>query len=316
MSDDSSTASPLPTTEEQQSPVLKLVQPIRSWIKGLRRRSDNGIRETLEELIEEVPHGDDDPQAQSERLLLTNILKLRDLKAGDVMVPRADIKAVPIDMSLHELRTMMQVDGHSRMPVYREDLDDVIGMVHIKDIVPFLGCEDKEFKLENVVRDILIVAPSMSILDLLVEMRQTRRHMALVIDEFGGIDGLITIEDLVEEIVGEIEDEHDDDATPALALRSDGTLVADGRALLEDVEAITGQLLDEESRSNVDTLGGLILYIADRVPARGELIRHDGGLEFEIMDADFRRIKRVRIRGIAQGKATSGASATGVASAS
>jgi CBS domain containing-hemolysin-like protein len=280
------------------SSSLRFGAPFRGLLKVLRRkRSGDALRETLEELIEETPSADSDPQAESERQLLTNILNLHNLKVGDVMVPRADIVAIDCTTGLHDLITFMSREGHSRLPVYREELDDILGMVHVKDVLPFIN-KQEEFSLQQVVRDVIIVAPSMPILDLLVEMRQSRRHMALVVDEFGGIDGLVTIEDLVEEIVGEIEDEHDEVSAPQLALKPDGSLMADGRLPLDELEGRTGRLLDDEARDSVETLGGLLSFIVGRVPGRGELIRHDSGIEFEVIEADSRRVKRVRIRNL------------------
>jgi CBS domain containing-hemolysin-like protein len=193
------------------------------------------------------------------------------------------------------------------MPVYRETLDDPVGMVHIKDVVEYLTPSDeaagevasgsKPFALKNVRRDVLFVPPSMPALDLLLKMQTTRIHLALVIDEYGGTDGLVSIEDLVEEIVGDIEDEHDTDEGPVLVTRADGTIEADARAPIEELEALLGlKLVDEDSEDDVETLGGLIFAMVGRVPVRGELIRHPQGFEFEVRDADPRRIKKLRVR--------------------
>jgi CBS domain containing-hemolysin-like protein len=183
------------------------------------------------------------------------------------------------------------------MPVYRETLDDVIGMVHIKDLLAVVA-DQRPFDLVSIVREVQIVAPSMPVLDLLLHMRQAHQHMALVVDEFGGIDGLVTIEDLVEEIVGEIEDEHDDAVQPRIMERPDGTLIADARLPLEDFEARVGPVLDDEDREEVDTLGGLVFSLAGRIPRRGETLVHPSGIEFEVVDADPRRIKRLRVRNL------------------
>jgi len=183
------------------------------------------------------------------------------------------------------------------MPVFRGALDDAIGMIHIKDVLAWHG-RDSEFSLRDIVRKVLFVPPSMQVLELLLEMRATRCHMALVVDEYGGIDGLVTIEDLVEEIVGEIEDEHDRTEEPIMADDPNGTLIADARVTIEMLEERLGVLASDEEREDFDTLGGLVFSLAGRVPIRGELISHPSGLEFEILDADPRRIKRLRLREI------------------
>ncbi len=268
---------------------------MRQWLRRLfrMRNGAESLRDTIEELIEQEEIADD--SAGDELVFLRNILKLRDLTANDVKVPRADIVAVEIDTSLSDLVTLMGGKAHSRVPVYRETLDDAVGMVHIKDV---LACWDASapFELSNIVRKVLFVAPSMPMLELLLQMRASRTHMALVVDEFGGIDGLITIEDLVEEIVGEIEDEHDTEAAPEMAERADGAIEADARVEIEAFEQRVGPVLTAEERDDdIDTLGGLVFAIAGRVPGRGEVVRHASGIEFEILDADPRRIKRLKV---------------------
>jgi CBS domain containing-hemolysin-like protein len=192
----------------------------------------------------------------------------------------------------------MVEQGHSRIPVYRETLDDVIGFVHVKDVLRPVA-ERRETKLGPLLRKVLFVAPSVPILDLLVQMRQARTHIAMVVDEFGGIDGLVTIEDLIEEIVGEIEDEHDVTVRPNLVERADGSLIADARTPIEVLEAYRGaKLRPEADQEEVDTLGGLVSGLAGRVPKRGEVIVHPSGIEFEVLDADPRRIKRLRVRAL------------------
>ncbi len=292
-------------TDDQHS----LGHLFQGWLRSvLRGRGDTTLRDTIEELIGEPTEGEGSMGA-GERALLANILKLRDLTVVDVSVPRADIVAVDLATPMADLVQRFAAEAHSRLPVYRETLDDVVGMVHIKDVLNVLATGRKA-ELRDLLRDVLIVAPSMPVLDLLLQMRQTRRHMALVVDEFGGIDGLVTIEDLVEEIVGEIEDEHDDETAPRLIDRPDGSLMADARLPIEDFEARVGPVLDEEEREDVDTLGGLVVSLAGRVPVRGELLRHPSGMEFEIVEADPRRIKRLRIRNVpANASADDGAKA-------
>tara|TARA_R110001583_G_scaffold19993_4_gene77540 strand:- start:14694 stop:15671 length:978 start_codon:yes stop_codon:yes gene_type:complete len=264
---------------------------------GLRRKVRNGeasLSDTLEELAERSGE-DDEPVSLHERSLFENIIALRDMTAEDVMIPHADIVAVEKSITLDELVEVMVKKAHSRLPVYGESLDEIAGMVHIKDV---LGCvaAGKEFRLKSLLRRVLFVSPAIRVLDLLSEMRLSRTHMALVVDEFGGTDGLITIEDLVEEIVGEIDDEHDVDQTPKLIRLSDGCYIADARYEVEDLEEKLGfSLLDEDEDEDIDTLGGLVFSLAGRVPARGELIEHPTGIQFEVLEADPRRIRRLRI---------------------
>jgi CBS domain containing-hemolysin-like protein len=277
------------------------LQNLKNWLKSLRRgRNGETLRDTIEELIEESETEGDSPISEDESALLRNILKLRNLTAYDVMVPRADIAAVPADVELRDLVQIMSAKGHSRLPVYRETLDDVVGMVHIKDVLTcFVG--EKPFDLKSILREVLFVAPSMRALDLLLQMRLSRIHMALVVDEFGGIDGLTTIEDVVEEIVGEIEDEHDVDQGPKMLARPDGSLIADARTTIEEFERRVGPVLSEEEREqDIDTLGGLVFALTGHVPTRGESITHPSGIVFEVLEADPRRVRRLRVRNLPQ----------------
>jgi len=290
------------STSNGLSPLSALWQRLRARLRG--RNGDSQLRESIEAIIEEIEETVPDdaaaaPIGDHERVLLGNILKLRHLTAYDVMVPRADIISLHIKTGLDELIGAMSKAGHSRFPVYRESLDDVVGIVHIKDVLKHGDAKDT-FDLSKIVRTVLISAPSMRVLDLLLEMRLSRVHMAMVVDEFGGIDGLVTIEDLVEEIVGEIEDEHDVAEGPKLTERPDGTLIADARATIEEFEDLAGPVLSKEERDeDIDTLGGLIFFLADRVPTRGELIVHSAsGIAFEVMEADPRRVKRLRVRNL------------------
>lgn len=265
----------------------------------LGRNGDSNLRETFEELIEE--HDDrETPIDADERTLIHNILNIGELTAYDVMIPRSDIAAIDEAMSLEALVRDIVLKPHSRYPVYRETLDDVIGMVHIKDVLAATTEPEDSFSLSSIMRNVLFVAPSMRVLDLLLQMQQSRLHMALVVDEYGGIDGLVTIEDLVEEIVGEIEDEHDIDEGPRIEARTDGVWSADARLPIEELEERFGEVLSEDERDeDIDTLGGLVFTVAGRVPARGELIRHpSSGIEFEVTEADPRRIKRLRLRNV------------------
>ncbi len=284
---------------------------LRRWLGGVfaRKGGEPSLRDTLEEIIEEIGEGEGDeagngPITDDERVMLANILKQRHLSAYDIMVPRADIVAVEVHTGLGELVAVMSKAGHSRVPVYRETLDDALGLVHIKDLVAFTSTQNR-FDLNAIVRPVLYVAPSMRVLDLLLEMRQSRVHMALVVDEFGDIDGLVTIEDLVEEIVGEIEDEYDVVQGPKLEFGPDGSLLADARATVEEFEELVGPVLSEEEREeDIDTLGGFIFSLAGRVPTRGELIEHpQSGVCFEVLEADPRRVKRLRVSNLPRGSA-------------
>lgn len=279
-------------------PQLSKFKSLRNfWGKVTRSRNgDSSVRDTLEELIEERADAEI-PINDEERILIANILKLRERTIADVMVPRADIVAVDIGTEMADLIGLMTQEGHSRIPIYRETLDDAVGMIHIKDVMAAQG-RGGNVILGDIVRDVLFVAPSMQVSELLLEMRVKRTHMALVVDEFGGVDGLLTIEDLVEEIVGEIEDEHDQEELPFLTRRNDGSVIADARVLIEEFEELVGSILSEEEREEVDTLGGLIVTMAGRVPIRGELVKHSSGIEFEILDADPRRIKTLRVLGV------------------
>lgn len=259
-----------------------------------RRDGDETAKDPLEELIEEREEAEI-PLGEDERLLLANILELRNRSAEDVMVPRADIVAADRDASLHEVVELMTKSGHSRIPVYRETLDDALGMIHIKDILAW-RCEGDQFRPAKVLRQVLFIAPSMEVLELLLEMRVKRCHMALVVDEFGGVDGLVTIEDVVEEIVGEIEDEHSRGSEPNIVVRADGSIDMDARAPVESIAEHFAGALSEEEQEDIDTVGGLVVSVAGRVPIRGELITHPAGLEFEVLDADPRRLKRLRVR--------------------
>ncbi|MBT5107963.1 MAG: HlyC/CorC family transporter [Rhodospirillaceae bacterium] len=291
------TTPPMPAAKPDDKPKHGGVT---GWLRGVfgARNGDASLRDTFEELIEE--HEDErDSIDPGERTLIENILKLNGLSAEDIMVPRADIVAIEINASLEELLELVNTVAHSRLPVYHHTRDDVIGMVHIKDVLMKIGAKDK-FSLRKILRKAMFVAPTMPVMDLLLQMQLSRLHMALVVDEYGGVDGLVTIEDLIEQIVGEIEDEHDVADGPRLEPDSDGTLIANARVSIEEFEAFVGPVMTAEEREeDIDTLAGLVFTIAGRVPNRGELIVHEStGMEFEVLDADPRRIKRIRVRNL------------------
>jgi CBS domain containing-hemolysin-like protein len=270
---------------------------LRNFLRLIRRpRNGENLRETLDEMIEEPATDDRQPLSVHERVLIGNILKVHDRTAADVMVPRVDIVALNVETPFSKVIECMVEQGHSRVPVYCETLDDVVGFIHVKDVLSPVA-ERRETKLSPILRKVLFVAPSVPILDLLVQMRQARTHIAMVVDEFGGIDGLVTIEDLIEEIVGEIEDEHDETEEPSLVERTDGSLIADARTPIGVLEEHQGtRLRPTGDQEEVDTLGGLVSSLAGRVPKRGEVILHPSGIEFEVLDADPRRVKRLRVR--------------------
>ncbi len=276
------------------------------------------IRDDLEDALSET--GETDEFSPQERTMLKNVLDLRSNRVDDVMVPRADIVAVPIEISMGELLRVFRTAGHSRLPVYAETLDDPRGMVHIRDFLdylasraetepgkrrrkvpagaPDLGKVDLSAPLSGakILRPVLFVPPSMPALDLLVKMQTLRTHMALVIDEYGGTDGLVSMEDLVEIVLGNIEDEHDEEETPAISRTADGSFLLDARTTLEEASAAFGvDLVQGESAEDVETVGGLVATIAGRLPVRGEIIAHPAGLEFEVLEADPRRIRRLRV---------------------
>ena len=259
------------------------------------------LRESIAELMQEAAESPGTQAAPSELnrhelLLIQNILRLRETTAYDVMVPRADIVAMRDDLTLEQTIEQIRADGHSRLPVYHEQLDDIVGMVHVKDVFAYVG-RPAEFTLAAIIREPLMVAPRVRVLDLMLQMRQRRMHMALVVDEYGGIDGLVTIEDLVETITGEIDDEHDDETAPMVTERPDGAIDLNARLPVAAFEERMGLVLSEDERdADIDTVGGLVFTLAGRVPARGEVISHPSGLEFRILDADGRRIRRLRAR--------------------
>lgn len=278
--------------EKRSTEKASLLNSLRSLFK--KKEGDNGQNyQTLGDLIEDEGHAEDDNN-NHERRLIANVLSVSNLTAEDVMIPRADIVAIDISASSEELLTLLTEKTFSRVPVYNESLDDIVGCVNSKDILVCLARGERPV-IKDLIRDVMIVSPSLDALDLFLEMRESRKHMALVVDEFGGIDGLITIGDMIEAIVGEIDDEHDTDEEPQLRQRADGTIIADARVDIARFEEEFGAFLSDEDDNDIDTLGGLVMSLAGRMPTRGELLKHQSGLEIEILDADARRVKRLRI---------------------
>ncbi len=306
-------------------------------ISQLVLRRNGSLRENLEHVLA-ADYGGDANFSPEERVLLGNILRLREVRVDDVMVPRADIDAVDENISLAELMEVFRTSGHSRMPVYHDTLDDPRGMVHIKDLLGFFSgalngtantvtkdagatgdgdegsgeagaesgggpapCQlDLSQPLSDfdLIRPVLFVPPSMRAADLMAQMQASRVQMALVIDEYGGTDGLVSLEDLVETVVGDIEDEYDEDEEPMLVRQNEAAWVADARVMIEDLQEELGDAFDiGEMSEEIDTLGGLLFTLVGRVPVRGEVITAPNmqDFEFEVVDADPRRVKRVKI---------------------
>lgn len=263
------------------------------------RSSEVSLSDSLKEAIEE--HEEETRSSalgDEEREMLFNVLKYGGLRADDIMVPRADIVGVSSDIAFGELIKRFADANHSRMPVYRDTLDNVLGMVHVKDTLKAVadGIDESVFKLSEIQRPVLFVPPSMKVIDMLAKMRLSRTHMAIVVDEYGGTDGLLTVEDMVEEIFGEIEDEHDEVEDPYLVPLEGGGFDVDARLEVDELEDVIGvDLLPEELDEDVDTVGGLVFSLAGCVPEIGEVMVHESGYRFEVVDADPRRIHKVRI---------------------
>src|ERR1700751_4222793 len=260
---------PKPPGGDGQAEPDRSFARLRNLLRLIRRpRDGESLRDTIDEMIEEPSTEGPHPLSAHERVLIGNILKVHNRTASDVMVPRIDIVALHVETPFPEVVKCMVEQGHSRVPVYRETLDDVIGFVHVKDVLRPVA-EHRDAKLPPLLRKVLFVAPPAPILDLLVQMRQARTHIAMVVDEFGGIDGLVTIEDLIEEIVGEIEDEHDEAEGPSMVERTDGSLIADARTPIEILEEHQGtRLRPTGDQEEVDTLGGLVSSLAWPGPQR------------------------------------------------
>ena len=258
--------------------------------------AEPSLREEIEEAIDDAEDarpiaGDLSP---AERQMLRNLLHFGEQTAGDICVTRGDIVAVRNDISFDALVAAFADAGHSRLPVFGESLDEVVGMVHIKDVFVAKVDETRDRSLSALMREPLFVPESMGVIELLARMRADRIHLAIVVDEFGGTEGLVTIEDVVEEIVGDIEDEHDDAETAMLTLLEDGLWEADARIELDELaEAVDARLSSEDDE--VDTLGGLVFILAGHIPAVGECVHHPSGWKLEAVDSDPRRIIRVRL---------------------
>jgi magnesium and cobalt transporter len=261
-----------------------------------KKSTNNTLKQSIETVLDSDVK-DTEGISKHERLMLLNILKINSIRSSDIMIPRADIGAVEISDEFEKVMEVFIREAHSRVPVYEKNLDNIIGMVHIKDLVNYQNQNKVEVNfLRQLKRDILEIPPSMPVLDLLLKMQITRLHMGIVIDEYGCTDGLITIEDVIEEITGEIEDEHDEKNLPMLIKSSSNTFEASARVEIDELQRVTNvQFLAPNESEDIDTLGGLIFSIAGRVPQRGEIIRHSSGTTFEIKDADPMKIKSVKV---------------------
>jgi len=272
----------------------RLWRGMRSLLFG--EDSEQTLRDEIEEAIDDAE--DERPIAgdltPTERQMLRNLLHFGERTAGDVCVTRGDIMAVPSTISFEDLVRAFADAEHSRLPVYGESLDEVIGMIHIKDVFKAQEDPNRDRSVAALLRDPLFIPESMSVIDLLARMRLQRIHLAIVVDEFGGTEGLVTIEDVVEEIVGDIEDEHDIEVTGQLTMLEDGLWEADARIELEELQkTVDARLTWEEDE--VDTLGGLVFLLAGHIPAKGECVDHPSGWRLEAVDSDPRKILRVRL---------------------
>lgn len=278
--------------EESQQPNI--------FKRLFHRKQQENVRETIEDLMEEVAESGEADFSEHEQLLLNNVLDLHGRKCENAMIPRAEIVAFPKDGSVMDLADLMVEQGHSRIPIYGESMDDIIGIVHVIDLVRSVLQKRGEIKAGDIVSDkIKFVSPEKGILDLLKEMQQDKIHMAMVVDEYGGIDGLVTIEDLLEEIVGDIEDEYDHEDEPIICKQNNGNVVAEGKAELNEIKNLCGidlyDGLPEDLEDDVDTINSLIFHIIQRVPVQGEIINGLNGVKFRIMEADPTQIKKVMI---------------------
>ena len=261
-----------------------------------KNTENNNLKQSIETVLDSDLKGTEGI-SKHERLMLLNILKIDGIRSSDIMIPRADIGAVELNDSFEKVLEVFIKEAHSRVPIYEKNLDNIIGMIHIKDLVNYQNQKKTETNfLQNLKREILEIPPSMPVLDLLLKMQLTRLHMGIVIDEYGCTDGLVTIEDVIEEITGEIEDEHDEKNLPMLIKSSLNTFEASARIEIDELQKVTNvEFLNSYDNDDVDTLGRLIFSITGRVPQRGEIIKHTSGTTFEIKDADPMKIKSVKV---------------------
>ena len=261
---------------------------------------NKNLDQELEQFVAKRINADDSngKKLSHENELLKNLAGLRGITASDVMVPRVDIVSVAMSDDFDEIVKQLIKTNHSRVPVRNESLDDIVGILHIKDVLANLFLKEKQ-NIKSLLKKPIFVSPSISLLDLLYEMRIKRRHLALIVDEYGGIDGLVTIEDLVEELVGEIEDEHDLSLECRLEKMEDGSIIVEARIIIDLVEGFIQSIRKEDLNEEIETLGGFIVSIAGRVPVKGEVIKYSpSGLKFEILEADPRKVILVKLTGL------------------
>ena len=272
-----------------------------SFFKKINSKNLNkDLDQELEQFVAKRINADDSngKTLSHENELLKNLAGLRGITASDVMVPRVDIVSVAMSDDFNEIVKQLIKTNHSRVPVRNESLDDIVGILHIKDVLANLFLKEKQ-NIKSLLKKPIFVSPSISLLDLLYEMRIKRRHLALIVDEYGGIDGLVTIEDLVEELVGEIEDEHDLSSECRLEKLEDGSIVVEARIIIDLVEGFIQSIRKEDLNEEIETLGGFIVSIAGRVPVKGEVIKYSpSGLKFEILEADPRKVILVKLTGL------------------
>ena len=272
-----------------------------SFFKKINSNNLNkNLDQELEQFVAKRINADDSTgkKLSHENELLKNLAGLRGITASDVMVPRVDIVSVAMSDDFNEIVKQLIKTNHSRVAVRNESLDDIVGILHIKDVLANLFLKEKQ-NIKSLLKKPIFVSPSISLLDLLYEMRIKRRHLALVVDEYGGIDGLVTIEDLVEELVGEIEDEHDLSSECRLEKMEDGSIVVEARIIIDLVEGFIQSIRKEDLNEEIETLGGFIVSIAGRVPVKGEVIKYSpSGLKFEILEADPRKVILVKVTGL------------------
>lgn len=256
---------------------------------GLRKAS---LEESVSELIQE--HQDDNSISKEEKELWTNVVEFKDLRVSEIMIPRTDIKAIAVDAGIAELREKFLNYTHTRLPVYKDNIDNIIGFVHIKDCIKYIGAESPDFTVESLLRKILFVPRTMKVIDLLHKMQSNRVHISIILDEYGGVEGLVTTEDLVEEIIGDIKDEHEDEENKDMIQKVDDHYIVDARAYIDDLEEeLKIKLIDKDHF--YETFGGFIMSYLGKIPVTGEKFTHPAGIQVEITHAEDRKIRKTKV---------------------